>query len=100
MYTNYFQSFRARVAAPTKRHLIVAVGVGAVSSALFLSGCGQNFEQDGGALPVPRSSNEGLRLQTPVANPNAPTLVGPGYAPPHSEGPTQTAVPNIPGGKY
>lgn len=92
MDTNFFLRIRPRLAA--------AVGVGAVSAALLLSGCGQNFEQDGGALPVPETSTEGLRVQTPAPNPGAPALVGPGYAPPHTAGPTQTAVPNLPGGKY
>jgi hypothetical protein len=83
-----------------RRRRRAAVGVAAAGIAVLLGGCGQNFEQSGGANPVPRPSTEGLRVATPEANPDAPPVIGPGYAPPRSAGPTQTAVPNIPGGKY
>jgi hypothetical protein len=95
--TTYFSSIPAR---PARRARLAAVGVAALGLAILLGGCGQNFESDGGVNPVPRPSTEGLRRATPEANPSAPRLIGPGYAPPRSGGPTQTAVPNKPGGKY
>jgi hypothetical protein len=76
------------------------VTIGAVGSALLLGGCGQNFSQSGGARPVPRASTEGARLATPAPASGTSTIIGPGYAPPRTAGPTQTAVPNLPGGKY
>ncbi len=83
------------------RVMMMTVCAVVIPSTLLLGGCGQNFEQDGGVLPVPRASTEGLRSATPQPAPAAPTeVIGPGYAPPRTSGPTQTAVPNIPGGKY
>jgi hypothetical protein len=72
-----------------------------IPSVLTLGGCGQNFHQDGGILPVPQASTQGLRSATPAPAPAAPmNVIGPGYAPPRTAGPTQTAVPNLPGGKH
>ncbi|WP_250279794.1 hypothetical protein [Frankia sp. Cppng1_Ct_nod] len=83
-----------------RRAVMMMVGTVAVPAALLLGGCGQNFHQDGGVLPVPHASTEGLRVATPEPAPAAPaTVIPPGYAPPRTSGPTQTAVPNIPGGK-
>jgi hypothetical protein len=76
------------------------VTIGAVSSALLLGGCGQEFSQDGGVLPVPRPTTEGALSATPAPVPAVDAIIGPGYAPPRTAGPTQTAVPNLPGGKY
>ncbi|MBL7497019.1 hypothetical protein I6A84_29175 [Frankia sp. CNm7] len=78
---------------------MAAVTVGALSSVLLLAGCGQNFEQEGGVVPVPRATIEGGPSSTPVGNPGAVSVPADGYAPPRTAGPTQTAVPNLPGGK-
>lgn len=75
---------------------LIALAAGA---ALALSGCGQDFHQDGGALPVPSPSANGDRHVTPEPVDNQEAIIGPGYAPPRTAGPTQTAVPNLPGGK-
>ncbi|MBX6388411.1 MAG: hypothetical protein IRZ08_05330 [Frankia sp.] len=88
------------VARPGRRAAATAVTIGAVSSALFLGGCGQEFTQDGGTVPVPRATTEGALVATPEAAPDAQPLVDGSYAPPRSAGPTQTAIPNVPGGKY
>ncbi|CAJ64431.1 hypothetical protein; putative signal peptide [Frankia alni ACN14a] len=77
----------------------MALVCGALGSALLISGCGQNFSQDGGALPVPHASTDGDRHVTPEPVDGANKIIGPGYAPPRTSGPTQTAVPNLPGGK-
>ncbi|SNQ45745.1 conserved hypothetical protein [Frankia canadensis] len=71
----------------------------ALGSALVLSGCGQDFHQEGGSLPVPHASVEGDRHVTPGPVDDQDKIIGPGYAPPRTAGPTQTAVPNLPGGK-
>ncbi|KLL12853.1 hypothetical protein BL254_07430 [Protofrankia sp. BMG5.30] len=84
---------RGRVALTTVCAIVIP-------STLLLGGCGQNFEQDGGVLPVPKASTEGLRSAIPEPEPAAAEIIGPGYAPPRTSGPTQTAVPNIPGGKH
>lgn len=86
---------------PRRRLAACALAVAVLPATLMLSGCGQNFSQDGGVLPVPRASTEGLRDATPAAATDVPSSppIGPGYAPPHGSGPAQTAVPNIPGGK-
>ncbi|MCK9901085.1 hypothetical protein MXD63_13465 [Frankia sp. Cpl3] len=80
-----------------RRSLACMAAVCSMGVALLLSGCGQNFEQDGGVIPVPHASTEGSTV-TPAAVPSEP-VIGPGYAPPRGERPTQTAVPNLPGGK-
>jgi hypothetical protein len=95
--TTYFQRIQPR---PARRRVRAAIGIGAVGAVVLLGGCGQDFEQDGGVIPVPGHSSDVLRVATPDANPDAPSVIGPGYAPPRSAGPTQTAVPNIPGGRY
>jgi hypothetical protein len=82
-----------------RRSAAVLLACGALGSALLLSGCGQNFSQDGGTLPVPRASTDGDRQVTPEPVDSADKIIGPGYAPPRTAGPTQTAVPNLPGGK-
>ncbi|THJ76395.1 hypothetical protein E7Y31_00095 [Candidatus Frankia alpina] len=77
----------------------MALVCGALGSALLLGGCGQNFSQDGGALPVPHPSTDGDRHVTPGPVDDPDKIIGPGYVPPRTSGPTQTAVPNLPGGK-
>ncbi|EFC79477.1 hypothetical protein [Parafrankia sp. EUN1f] len=81
-----------------RRSLACVAAVCSMGTALLLSGCGQNFSQDGGVIPVPHASTEGIRSVTPVPVPSE-AVIGPGYAPPRGERPTQTAVPNLPGGK-
>lgn len=78
---------------------VAAVGTAVLPATLLLSGCGQNFHQEGGVLPVPHASTEGLRTNTPAPALGVPSQppVGPGYAPPRTSGPTQTVVPNRPG---
>jgi len=87
-------------AARARRRLVVTAAAGALGAAVLLAGCGQNFEQDGGVLPVPNASTEGARTVTPAPAPDAGEVIGPGYAPPRNSRPTQTVVPNLPGGKY
>ncbi|CAO5229194.1 Lipoprotein [Frankia sp. AgKG'84/4] len=89
------RSMQARFRGRTTAVAIVGAALG---SALILSGCGQDFHQDGGVLPVPHSSADGDRHVTP-APVEGEKIIGPGYAPPRTAGPTQTAVPNLPGGK-
>ncbi|TCJ36410.1 MULTISPECIES: hypothetical protein [Parafrankia] len=81
-----------------RRSLACAAAAGSIGAALLLSGCGQDFHQDGGVTPVPHASTEGVRTVTPAPAPSE-EVIGPGYAPPRGERPTQTAVPNLPGGK-
>jgi hypothetical protein len=89
----------ARPARLGRRAAAAAVTVGALSSALLLAGCGQNFSQDGGAVPVPKATIQNGPAATPYGNPNAVPAPTDGYAPPHTAGPTQTGAPNLPGGK-
>ena len=89
----------ARPARPGRRAAVAAVTVGALSSALLLAGCGQNFNQDGGAVPVPKATIVDGPSATPYGVSNPVPAPSDGYAPPHSAGPTQTAAPNFPGGK-
>ncbi len=95
------RSRQLRVPLPGGRRAVMTmVSAIIIPAALSLSGCGQSFSQDGGILPVPQASTEGLRSATPAPAPAAPNeIIGPGYAPPRTSGPTQTAVPNLPGGK-
>ncbi|WP_007516672.1 MULTISPECIES: hypothetical protein [Pseudofrankia] len=78
---------------------MAAVTVGALSGSLLLAGCGQNFQQDGGSVPVPRATIVDGPSATPFGNVSAVPAPTDGYAPPHTAGPTQTAAPNLPGGK-
>jgi hypothetical protein len=89
----------ARPARPGRRAAAAAATVGALSSALVLAGCGQNFQQGGGAVPAPRATVTGGPSATPYGNSDAVAVPSDGYAPPHTAGPTQTAAPNLPGGK-
>lgn len=89
----------ARPARPGRRAAAAAVTVGALSTALVLAGCGQNFSQDGGAVTPPRATLTGGPSATPYGNPNAVAVPSDGYAPPHTAGPTQTGAPNLPGGR-
>gem|GEM_PF-3187291 len=82
-----------------RRAAAAAATIGAVSCALLLAGCGQNFSQDGGAVPVPRATIVDGPSATPFGNGNAVPAPSDGYAPPRTAGPTQTAAPNLPGGK-
>ncbi|MCL9762569.1 hypothetical protein [Frankia sp. AiPa1] len=82
-----------------RRSITAALLTLAAAAALTLSGCGQNFSQDGGAIPAPTPSVNGDRHVTPAPADNQEKVIGPGYAPPRTAGPTQTAVPNLPGGK-
>ncbi len=74
--------------------MVTVLGALVIPSALFLSGCGQNYKQDnGGAVPVPRSSTESLQGATPRPAPAG--VIG------HvTNGLAQTAVPTPPGGKF
>jgi hypothetical protein len=89
----------ARPARPGRRAAAAAVTVGALGSVLFLAGCGQNFQQAGGAQPAPRATIVDGPSATPYGNPDSVAVPSDGYAPPHTAGPTQTAAPNLPGGK-
>ncbi len=89
----------ARPARPGRRAAAAAVTVGALSSALLLAGCGQNFSQDGGAVPVPKATIVDGPSATPYGVANAVPAPSDGYAPPHSAGPTQSAAPRLPGGR-
>ncbi len=95
------RSRRFRVRLPRSRHaMMILVSAIVIPATLSLTGCGQSVRQDAGILPVPQASTQGLRSATPAPAPAAPTeIIEPGYAPPRTSGPTQTAVPNIPGGK-
>jgi len=96
--TSALPSTRRPVRRPRGR-ASVALAATATATAIFaLVGCGQQISQDGGVTPVPHASTEGQLRATPVPVPSS-TVIGPGYAPPRTAGPTQTAVPNIPGGK-
>jgi hypothetical protein len=75
------------------------LGAAALAASFLLGACGQNFHSDGGTLPVPRASTEGLRRETPAPATDQPAGVQPVYAPPRTSGPTQTAAPNVPGGE-
>lgn len=89
----------ARVRSLGRRTAAAAVLVATLGSGLFLAGCGQNFHQDGGAVPAPHASTDGALHATPEGVPNAVPAPADGYAPPRTAGPTQTAAPNLPGGK-
>jgi len=86
-------------ARPGRRTVATAVAAGALSCAALLAGCGQNFHQDGGSVPVPRATIVDGPSATPFGNPNSVPAPSDGYAPPRTAGPTQTAAPNLPGGK-
>ncbi|MCM3887237.1 hypothetical protein [Frankia sp. R82] len=88
-----------RVRSRAHRRSASALLIALATAVLALTGCGQNFHQDGGALPVPSPSANGDRHVTPAPVDNQEKIIGPGYAPPRTAGPTQTAVPNLPGGK-
>lgn len=50
-------------------------------------------------MPVPRATIVDGPSATPFGNGNAVPAPSDGYAPPRTAGPTQTAAPNLPGGK-
>ncbi|ONH31220.1 hypothetical protein BL253_10120 [Pseudofrankia asymbiotica] len=98
--TSLLLSSQARRAArPGRSAAVAAIAVGALSCSMLLAGCGQNFHQDGGSVPVPRATIVDGPPATPFGNPNAVPAPTDGYAPPRTAGPTQTAAPNLPGGK-
>jgi hypothetical protein len=96
--TTVIPSIRRPARRPRRRAAATLAAIVAAAAAIALTGCGQQVSQDGGVTPVPHASTEGERRATPAPVPSS-TVVGPGYAPPRTSGPTQTAVPNIPGGK-
>ncbi|THJ63971.1 hypothetical protein E7Y31_17940 [Candidatus Frankia alpina] len=70
-----------------------------VLAVLVLGGCSQNLTQNSGR-PVPQTSMPTDRHVSPApVPPVSAQIIGPGYAPPRTAGPTQTASPNPPGGK-
>jgi hypothetical protein len=96
--TTVIPSMRRPAARPRRRAAATLAATAVAAAAVALAGCGQQVSQDGGVIPVPHASTEGQLRATPVPVPSS-TVIGPGYAPPRTSGPTQTAVPNIPGGK-